>query len=175
MNRSDKSEIVADLVDRFNRSSSVYATDFTGLTVKAITDFRNKLREVGVEYVVVKNTLASRAIEEASVEGLDEALKGSTGWVFMPDDPVGAAKVLKDFQKEFEDKPAVKAGLLEGKPVGAKEVEHLASLPGREQLLAQLGGALQSPLQAFVGTTNGLLYQMAGLMESLRTQRSEAA
>lgn len=174
MKRTEKAEIVSDLVDRFNRSSSVYATDFTGLTVQAITDFRNKLREVGVEYVVVKNTLASRAIEEASVEGLDEALKGATGWVFMPDDPVGAAKVLKDFQKEFE-KPAVKVGLLKGKPVGAKEVEQLASLPNREQLLAQFCGALQSPLQAFVGTADGLMYQMVGLMESLRTQRSEAA
>lgn len=174
MNRTDKSTVIEGLVDRLNQAESVYVTDFTGLTVKSLTDLRRRLRGVGVEYVVVKNTLAIRALREVSMHGLDSALKGPTGMLFVSSDPVAAAKVIKEFQKENE-KPAVKGGILAGRPVTAAEVERLATLPGREQLLAQLGGALQAPLQGFLGAATGLLQQFAGAVEALRSQRSEAA
>jgi len=86
-------------------------------------------------------------------------------------DPVGAAKVLTDFAKEFE-KPSIKVGLVEGKPITQAQVKSLAALPSRTQLLAQLGGALQAPMAGFLGVLNGLLYSMVGALEALKTKRA---
>ena len=173
MNRTEKATIVADVRDRLARLPNVYLTDFTGLKVKQVTDLRRRFRQAGFEYLVVKNTLAQRALAEARIEGLTEPITGPTGWVFT-DDAIAAAKVIAEFQKEagtFQ----VKAGLVEGRAVTADEVKALAKLPSRPELLSQLAGALQAPLQAFLGATNGLLYQWVGALEALRTQRSEAA
>ncbi|HXV86866.1 MAG TPA: 50S ribosomal protein L10 [Gemmatimonadales bacterium] len=174
MNRTRKSELVADLTGRLVKSGTVYVTDFTGLKVKNLTDLRRRFRGAGVEYVVVKNTLAVRALREAAVPGFEDALKGPTALVFAERDPVGAAKILAEFEKEFQ-RPTVKAGRLEGRPVTPAEVAQLARLPSRDQLLAQLGGALQAPMSAWVGVLNGLLYQMVGALEALREQRAGAA
>src|SRR6267142_101718 len=103
------------------------------------------------------------------VTGLDDVLAGPTGLVFAGADPIGAAKILADFHKEFQQ-PTVKAGLLEGKRVTAQEIGRLATLPPREVMLAQLGGAFQAPLQGLLGAMNGLLSQWVGALEALKTQ-----
>ena len=172
--RAQKSDIVVGLTDRLTRSPAIYVTDFTGLPVKRMTELRRKLRGVGVGYVVVKNTLAARAFAQVKITGMDDVLAGATGLVFAGPDPVGAAKILADFHKEFQQ-PTVKAGLLEGKRISADEVKRLATLPSREVLLAQLGGAFQAPMAGFVGALNGLLLQWVGALEALRVQRGNAA
>jgi large subunit ribosomal protein L10 len=139
-----------------------------------MTEFRRRLRAAGVDYVVVKNTLAQRALAANAVTGLENHLKGPTGIVLAGADPVAAAKVLADFAKEFE-KPAIKVGLVDGKPVTPDQVKRLASLPSREQLLGQLAGALQAPMAQFAGAMNGLMYQVVGALEALRSQRSAAS
>jgi len=174
MNRTDKGTIVDRLTERLARSPSVYVTDFTGLRVKEMTALRRRLRHAGVEYVVVKNTLALRALRAAAVAGLDDVLAGPTGFVFAGADPIGAARILAEFHKEFE-KPTVKAGLVEGRRVAAQDVTRLATMPSREQLLGQLGGAMQAPLQGLAGALNGLLYNWVGALEALRVQRANAA
>jgi len=173
MKRAKKEIVIGDLTTRLARSPNVYVTDFTGIAVKPMTELRRKLRDVGVEYIVVKNTLALRALKDASVSGIEDELRGPTGFVFAGDDPVTAAKVLAAFQKEHESL-AVKAGLVEGRAMTATEVTRLAMLPSREELLAQLGGALQAPLQGFAGALTGLLYQFVGAVEALRAQRASA-
>ena len=170
-NRSKKSEVVDRLSDRLARSTAVYLTDFTGLKVKNMTELRRRFRKVGVEYVVVKNTLAERALRRAAVDGLKEALVGPTAFVFAESDPIGAAKILAEFQREFE-RPQVKLGLLDGRVIGGSEVQRLATLPSREGLLAQIAGALEAPLSGFVQAVNGLLYQMVGALEALHRQKS---
>ena len=172
--KQQKQDIVTSLVGRLRRASTVYVTDFTGLNVARVTDLRRRLRAAGVEYVVVKNTLALRALSEAQVAGLEPHLQGATALVLGGADPVAAAKVLSDFAKEHQ-KPAIKIGLVEGRTVTADQVKYLASLPSKPELLAQLGGALQAPLAGFVGALNGLLYMMVGALEALRTKRSEGA
>ena len=87
---------------------------------------------------------------------------------------MAAAKVLTDFAKENDQKPAVKGGMLEGKAIDTAQVKKLASMPSREQMLAELGAGLQSPMAAFVGALNGLLYMFAGALEALRKQREGA-
>lgn len=173
MNRTQKADIVADVRERLGRLPNVYLTDFTGLKVKQVTDLRRRFRQAGFEYIVVKNTLAKRALAEVAAEGLDATLAGPTGWVFA-DDAIAAAKVIAEFQKEAESFQ-VKAGLVDGRAITADDAKALASLPSRPELLSQLAGALQAPLQAFLGATNGLLYQWVGALEALRSQRSETA
>jgi large subunit ribosomal protein L10 len=171
MKRSEKEQMVNDLREKLQNSKSLYYTDFTGLNVKRMTELRRRLKKAGVDYVVIKNTLALRAVNESGLVG--ERLKGPTGLV-VGADPVAAAKVLTDFAKENEQKPAVKGGLLEGKAIDQAQVKQLASLPSREQMLADLGAGLQSPMAAFVGALNGLLYMFAGALDALKSQREGA-
>lgn len=172
--KAQKQEIVTSLVTKLRRAPTVYVTDFTGLNVARITELRRRLRGVGVEYVVVKNTLALRALAEAQVAGLEPHLGGPTALVLGGADPMAAAKVLADFAKEHE-KPAIKIGLVEGRMVTSDQVKQLAALPSKPELLAQLGGALQAPMAGFVGALNGLLYMMVGALEALQTKRSSGA
>ncbi len=169
--KAQKQEIVTALATRLRRSPTIYVTDFTGLNVARITELRRRLRAAGVEYVVVKNSLALRALADARVAGLEPHLAGPTALVLASTDPVVAAKVLAGFAKEFE-RPAIKVGLLEGKTVTPEHVRRLATLPSRIELLAQLGGALQAPMAGFVGALHGLLMTLVGALEALRSKRS---
>ncbi|HEY8174918.1 MAG TPA: 50S ribosomal protein L10 [Gemmatimonadaceae bacterium] len=168
MKRPEKERLVAELKVKLDGANALYYTDFTGLNVKRMTDLRRRLRKANVEYVVIKNTLALRAVNESGLVGT--RLKGPTGLV-VAKDAVAAAKVLADFAKENDQRPAVKGGLLEGKALNVEQVKKLATMPSREQMLADLGAGLQAPMAAFVGALNGLFYMFAGALEALRTQR----
>lgn len=172
-NLSKKGEMVDRLSDRLAKAHAVYLTDFTGLKVKSMTELRRRFRKVGAEYVVVKNSLAQRALERAAIEGLERALAGPTAFVFAESDPVAAAKILAEFQKEFE-RPQVKLGLVDGRVISAPEVQRLATLPSREGLLSQVAGALEAPFSGFVQAVNGLFYQLVAALEALHRQRSGA-
>jgi len=171
MKREEKEKLVTELSSKLNDAQSLYYTDFTGLNVKRMTDLRRRLKKAGVEYVVIKNTLALRAVNESGLVG--DTLKGPTGLV-VAKDPVSAARVLTEFAKENEDRPTVKGGLLSGKKIDNAQLKRLASLPSREQMLADLGAGMQSPMAAFVGALNGLLYMFAGALDALKTQRQGA-
>jgi large subunit ribosomal protein L10 len=167
VNKTEKQELVTELRDKLQGAKALYYTDFTGLNVKQMTDLRRRLRKGGVEYLVIKNTLALRAVNDSGLAGT--RLKGPTG-IVIGKDPVVAAKVLTDFAKEFE-KPAVKGGLLDGKSIDSAQVKRLASMPPREHLLAELGAGLQSPLAAMAGALNGVLSTFVGALDALRAQR----
>jgi large subunit ribosomal protein L10 len=171
MKRTDKEQLVVELKEKIAGASALYYTDFTGLNVKRMTELRRRLRKAKVEYVVIKNTLALRAVNESGLVG--ERLKGPTGLV-MAKDAVGAAKVLSDFAKENDQRPTVKGGMLDGTAIDAAQVKRLAAMPSREQMLANLGAGLQSPLGAFVGALNGLLMTFVGALDALKTQREGA-
>ena len=171
MKRPEKERLVAELKQKLHGAKALYYTDFTGLNVKRMTDLRRRLRKANVEYVVIKNTLALRAVNESGLVGT--RLKGPTGLV-VARDAVAAAKVLADFAKENDQRPTVKGGLLEGKALNVEQVKKLATMPSREQMLADLAGGLQAPLAAFAGALNGVLYMFAGALEGLRTQRESA-
>jgi len=172
MNRTEKQQLVTELTDKIKGAKALYYTDFTGLNVKRMTELRRRLRKAGVDYVVIKNTLALRAINDGGLAG--SRLRGPTG-VVVSRDPVAAAKLLSDFAKENDQKPVVKGGLLEGVAIDTAQVKKLASMPSREQMLAELGAGLQSPMAAFIGALNGMMYMMVGALEALRTQKESAA
>jgi large subunit ribosomal protein L10 len=174
MSKTERQATVESLTELLKGSPNVFVTDFSGLNVLRMTELRRRLRGAGVEYVVVKNTLAQRAFAANGVHALDEHLAGPTGLVLSGKDAMAGAKVLTDFAKEFE-KPAIKIGLVDGRPVTPEQVKRLADLPPREVLLAQLAGYIQAPMAQFAGVMNGLLYQMVGALEALRAQRSAAS
>ena len=167
MKRTEKEQLVSDLRSKIDGAKALYFTDFTGLNVKRMTELRRRFRRAGVEYVVIKNSLALRAVSES---GLTSArLRGPTG-VVVSRDPVAAAKVLSDFAKENDKRPAVKGGVFEGKAIDKAQVAKLASMPSREQMLAQLGGAMQAPLVAFVSGLSALLSTFVGALEARKAQ-----
>ena len=172
MNKTEKSQLVSELTEKIKGAKALYYTDFTGLNVKRMTELRRRLRRAGVEYVVIKNTLALRAVNESGLVG--ERLKGPTG-IVVAVDPVAGAKVLTDFAKENDSRPALKGGMFDGRAIDSDQVKKLASMPSREQLLSELAGGLQAPLAAFVGSLNGLLYTFVGALDALKTQRDSAA
>jgi large subunit ribosomal protein L10 len=174
MNRTEKQTAIDALTAKLAAARAIYVTDFQGLTVGSVTDLRRRLRKAGVEYVVVKNTLALRALKAASVQGLDPHVSGPTAFALTSADAAAAAKVLTDFAKEFE-KPALKAAIVDGRAVTPEQVKRLAQLPPRDVLLGELAGTLQAPLAGFVGALTGLLSTFVGAVEALRTQRETAA
>ena len=168
MKRPEKEQLVTELREKITGAKALYYTDFTGLNVKRMTELRRRLRRAGVDYVVIKNTLALRAVNESGLTGT--RLKGPTG-VVVAKDAVAAAKLLADFAKENDQKPAVKGGMLEGVSIDEAQVKKLASMPSREQMLAELGAGLQAPLAGFLGALNGLMYMFVGALDALKTQR----
>ena len=162
MSKQDRQASVESLSEQLKAAPNVYVTDFSGLNVLRMTELRRRMRAAGVQYVVVKNTLAQRALAANNITELDAHLAGPTGLV-LSTDALAAAKVLTDFAKEFE-KPAVKAGYVDGKSVEPAYIKRLGSIPPREVLLSQ-----------FAGTLNNVLYSMVASLEALRDQRSSAA
>lgn len=169
-----KQAVVEELAGKLASAEAFYLTDFTGLSVKKMTTLRARMRAEGVEYLVVKNTLARRALDGLDVPDIAGFFTGPTGLVIGTGDPVAAAKVLSDFAKENEDKPTVKVGVVERQQLGPEQVGRLASLPPRDMLLAELAGAMQAPLAQLVFLMQGKLSEFTGLLEALRAERESA-
>jgi len=171
MKRTDKEQLVVELKEKMVGAKALYYTDFTGLNVKRMTELRRRLRKQGVEYVVIKNTLALRAVNESGLVG--ERLRGPTGLV-VTKDAVGAAKIITDFAKANDQKPSVKGGMFEGKAIDKAQVTKLASMPSREQMLSELGASMQAPMTMMVTAMNSLLQNFAGVVEALKVQKEGA-
>lgn len=171
MNRDDKQAVVDDLQARLTTARAFYLTDFTGMNVKQMTEFRSRLRKQGVDYMVVKNTLARRALTGLELPDVAGFFTGPTGVVIGQEDAVTAAKILTDFAKEFDNKPAVKLGIVERQEVRPEQIKQLAELPPKEVLLAQLAGGLQAPMARLAGGMQNLVGGLARAIDALRAQR----
>ena len=159
MKRSEKEQLVGELKGKLEGAEGVFYTDFTGLNVKRMTELRRRFRKAGVEYVVIKNSLALRAADEAGLTG--QKLKGPTG-VVVAQDPITAAKLLTDFAKENDAKPTVKGGIYEGAVIDAVLVKKLASLPTRNEALSILVGTFNSVLMSFALALEAKKAQLEG-------------
>ena len=157
MKRSEKEQLVAELKETMKGASALFYTDFTGLNVKRMTELRRRFRKAGVQYVVIKNTLALKAVNESGLTGM--ALKGPTG-VVVARDAIVAAKLLTDFAKENDAKPSVKGGLYDGAQIDAAMVKKLAALPTRTEALGQLAGCLNSVMMMFALALEGRKAQL---------------
>ena len=171
MLRPEKEEIIARLREQFQNSSSVICVDFRGVNVDKITKFRRELRDLSVNYQVVKNTLTRRAIAETEYQNLDQFLVGPTGIIFCPEDVAASAKVVTKFA-EGEAALQIKGGIVEGTVFDAEGIKKVATLPSRQELLAELVGSLQAPLTGLVGVLQGIISKFVYTLQAIAEKRS---
>ncbi len=151
MSKPERQAQVETLSATIEASPNIYVTDFAGLDVAKMTEFRRRLRAAGARYVVVKNTLAMRAAKQTKLEQLEPYFQGPTAVAYHPKDLVGMAKLLTEISKgnpNFQ----FKAALVEGKVVPASEIQAIASMPSREVMLSKLVFLLKAPLQRLAMT-----------------------
>lgn len=153
-----KKEVVAELVEKIKKAQSVVFVDYQGIKVNEETALRKQMRESGAEYLVAKNRLFKIALRESGVEdNFDEVLEGTTGFAFGYADPVAPAKAVFDLAKAKakakQDVFKIKGGYLTGKKVSVSEVEALAALPSREQLLSMLLNSMLGPVRKLAYAT----------------------
>ena len=152
----EKKQIVSNIAEQFKTAVSGVFVDYCGLSVEEDTQLRNKLREAGVEYKVIKNTLARFAAKEVGFDELDPILNGPTSLAISMTDEVAPAKVIAEFAKTHEQLE-IKAGFLDGKVLALDEVKTLAATPNRETLLAKLLGSLNAPISNLARTLQALV------------------
>ena len=146
-----KKVAVAEIVERFKAAQSVVVCGYSGLTVEQVTNLRKLCREQDVHYVVLKNRLVVRALQELGIEGLDPILEGPNAFVFGNKDVTNAPKIVNDFiEKNKLTSLEIKGGLMGTEVMDVAAVKGLATLPSRDELLATLVGCLQSPVSSLV-------------------------
>ena len=158
-----KQQIVADLAAQIKESASGVLVNYQGITVDADTAMRKALRQAGVEYKVIKNSLTGRACEEAGYGEMKQHLVGMTALAISKDDPIAPAKVLKEYAEKVESFQIL-AGYIDGAVIDDKTVIALANIPSRETLIAKFLGSIQSPL-----------YGLAYALQAIADKNGEAA
>lgn len=143
-----KKAIVASVSDRINKSVAGVIVDYKGISVADDTALRKELREAGVEYTVVKNTLIKLAIKGTSLEGMSDVLDGSSALATSDSDYVAAARILNKYAEDHENFK-LKAGYLDGEVIGMDKLMELATLPSRETLLSMVANVFSAPIAGF--------------------------
>jgi len=169
-----KKKFVVQLRERMQKSKVVIVTDFKGLDVGTLTELRDKLREVDVEFQVIKNTILRRASEGTGVEPLKDHFKGPSAIAISYSDPVAPAKVLNDFAKTNE-KLEIKIGVIDGKLIDLTAIKALASLPSREQLLATVLSAMIAVPTSFARALNDVPRRMVNVLQAIKDQKESQA
>ena len=158
---------VKDLTDKLSRAKSIYFTDYLGLSVSDVTSLRKKFYDSGVEYLVVKNTLLKIASDQNKINLGEELFSGSTAIAISYEEPVLAAKVIKDFLKNH-DLPSIKGVLFEGSYLPASDFEKIANLPSKEESLTKIVVMLKSPVQNIVNLLNSPMVKLVNVLNGLK-------
>ena len=150
-----KSQVVSEIVEKLEKSSSAIVVDYKGLTVEEVTELRKKMREAGVEYKVYKNSLVTRAANELGLGDVVQYLEGPVSIAFGYEDATAPARVLNNFAKDHK-KLELKAGIVDGIVYDKAGVEKLATIPSKEVLIAKLLGSFKAPLSNFAYLINAI-------------------
>lgn len=170
----DKKTIVAEVNEVAKQATSVVAANYAGLTVAQLTDLRKSARASGVYMRVIRNTLARRAFEGTKFACMDPALVGPLVLAFSKEEPSAAARLFKDFAKKLE-KLEVKALSIEGMLLPAADLNRLASLPTRNEAIAQLMSVMQGPITKLVRTLAEPHSKLVRTFSALRDKKQQAA
>lgn len=172
LTRNEKEQLLQQYEEGLAKAPHAFLLGYQGITVPQVTELRSRVRQSGGEYVVVKNTLALRAIDSQALEQLKEHFVGPTAVVFSSTDPVAVAKALTDYAK---DVPAVKfkAGMVEGRAIAADQIKDIASLPSREELIAKLLFLLQSPIVRFARVLAAVPQSFVTVLDQVRKKKEE--
>lgn len=174
MNRAEKTASIAEMTAEMGKAPHAFLVDYAGLTVPAVTELRRQIRGAGSRYVVVKNTLALRALSGSPLASLAEHFTGMTAVAYSETDIVALAKVLHTFGKT-NPKIRVKAALVDGRPAPAGSLETLATMPSRVELVARLLGLMQSPLRRLVTVLSAPQRGLAGTIAAVAKKKEEGA
>ena len=170
-----KKEKVARVKEYFERADSFFITEYHGLKVSEMTDLRARLRESDARLVIEKNTLVRVAARDLKIEGIEDHLTGSTAIAFVFGDPAASAKALHESFKKRE-LPVVKLVSLDGEIMDGARVKQLANLPTRDELIAQVMGAIEAPIAEFISVTEAVTQEFIGTIDALAKQApAEAA
>lgn len=175
LNRSEKAAIIDEISERFEESSIVYLTNFSGLTVAQSNELRGRFRDADVEYKVCKNTLAQMALDRVGgFDTLKDYLHGPTAIAFS-DDPSTPARIIKDFlEDEGVERPELKVAYVEGEIYeGPDALDALSKLKSREELVGDIVGLLLAPAQNIVGGLTGAGQTLAGAIQTLADRGEE--
>ena len=172
MARPEKVAKVDEIKDRITSAGAAVLTEYRGLTVTEIARLRAALRDTATTYKIYKNTLARRAAEAAELPEVVDLLTGPTAWAFVDGDVASAAKALKDFART-NDALVLKGGLLEGRFISADQVDELASLPARPELLAKMAGTFKAPMYKAASLFSALQRNTAYAIKALIDKRVE--
>ncbi|MFO7862289.1 MAG: 50S ribosomal protein L10 [Desulfosalsimonas sp.] len=170
---SQKQELVSALHEKFEQKKILVLVDYKGLNVTKINDLRSKLRQAGIEFKVVKNTLLIRAAEQTDVELLRQQFEGPSAVAMSYDDPVAPAKVLCEFAKD-NDKLQIKAGVMDGSVLDADGIKRLSELPSREVLLATVLGTMNAVPTGLVRALNNLPERLVYALKAINDQKEAA-
>jgi large subunit ribosomal protein L10 len=171
MPNAENQKILEITQERIRDVRGFYLADFSGMSVESLSSLRKKCREQGIQFHVVKNTLLKRAFNARGISELDEFLVGPTGVVFSPTNEMSPAKVLADFARTNE-KPRIKAAVVDGRLFNSAAVSVLASLPSREVLMSQVLGTIIAPMTTVLGAIDALLASPARLAGALEAKRN---
>lgn len=160
-----KEEAVELLKDKFERSSIVITTNYSGLPVSEMTELRRALREANVEYRIIKNTLAYIAADQAGKPAIKDVINGPTGVAFGYEDPLEPARALSGFIRTNRSSLAIMGGEMDGNPLTSDQVNQLATMPGRDELVAQLLMRMNSPASGLVNVLNGPIAALARVLQ----------
>jgi len=170
-----KSNTVENLKERLAGAKAIILVDYKGINVEQVNKLRNLFKEAKVDYLVQKNTLIKIALNELGINDLDVYLQGPTAVAISKDDEVTPAKVLVKFVKDvMEDAnfPKFKGGLISGKVMNQSELQKIAQLPSREELLARIMGSMQAPLSNFVNVSQGIIRKFVYAVDALAKQKA---
>jgi len=169
-----KTEIINDLTQKFQNSSGIYITRYSGMNVANVTELRRKFRENEVSYLVSKNTLTKIAANNAGYEDkLNNLLNGQIGIAYVTGDSTAPARVIRKFEKENKDATLEVIGLIfEGELFSAEKYKELANLPSRDELLVMFVGTINQPMSKLVGTLNGAMSKLIGALYNLKENKS---
>ncbi len=170
MNRDEKASRVQALNETFSKAKFAVVTDYRGLKVTELEKLRRELRQNDAFIQIAKNTLLKLAVKGTEFEDLGESFTGTTAIAFSFDEPVGTAKVLSDFAKDFEALK-IRTAVMEGKVLTVEDVSSLAKLPSREQLLGQLCGVLQAVPTGLVRALNGVPSNLVYVLQAIKEQK----
>jgi large subunit ribosomal protein L10 len=173
MATAEKEQAVALLEERLKKSKAFVFSDFHGLTASDMVELRREFRKNGLEYRVVKNTVARLAAERVGIKDTDSYFKGPTGLCMSYDDPALAFKIAHALTKKFEHYK-IKGGVMEGVVVSATEAEQLANLPSRQELLVMLVHTLQGPVQQLASVLNAVVRDFVSVVDEVRKKREGA-
>ncbi|MDR2672721.1 MAG: 50S ribosomal protein L10 [Coriobacteriales bacterium] len=171
MPNPEKVKTVAQIKEDIQSADVVWVVDYRGLSVKQAEELRRRIRAEDAAYRIYKNTFTIRALDELDYPELGEVLQGPSAFVFANGDPVGSAKALKAFAKENEVLK-IKGGLLDGAVLSAKQVEAIAELPSREELVARLLGTISRPLSGLVYVLNGTQQQFVRALKAIAENKA---